>query len=414
MDWSLTTVALALIAVAAVSKRLSGSPITPAMVFVSIGLLVGPKVLDEINIASTSSTERALAEATLALVLFSDASSIDLRALRRGASVPLRLLGIGLPLTIALGALAAAVIFGELTFWEAVIVGVILAPTDAALGLAVVTDPRVPTRIRQGLNVESGLNDGICVPLLFAAVAAADVTSGISGGRTGTTLLFEEVGYGIVGGVAAALVVGAVVVYAGRRDLIQGEWSQVIPAAGAVLAYGTASALDGSGFIAAFVGGMVFRGVINRDPGEMNRLTEEVEDVLSGVTFLVFGAILLGPALGELSWDLVLYAVLSLTVVRMVPVAIAMLDAHPRLPTLGFLGWFGPRGLASIVFAVIVIEDSQLPHEHLIVLVVYLTVGLSVFAHGLTAAPLADRYADWFERHPRNQAPPMRTAHRRG
>ncbi len=407
MDWSLTTVALALIAVAAVSKRLSGSPITPAMVFVSIGLLVGPRVLDEINIASTSSTERALAEATLALVLFSDASSIDLGALRRGASVPLRLLGIGLPLTIALGALAAAVIFGELTFWEAVIVGVVLAPTDAALGQAVVTEPRLPTRIRQGLNVESGLNDGICVPLLFAAVAAADVQSGISGGRTGITLLLEEVGYGIVGGVVAALVIGAVVVYAGRKDLIAGAWRPVIPAAGAVLAYGTASALDGSGFIAAFVGGMVFRGVINRDPGEMNRLTEEVGGVLSGVTFLVFGAILLGPALGELSWELALYAVLSLTVVRMVPVAIAMLDFHPRLPTLGFLGWFGPRGLASIVFAVIVIEDSQLPHEHLIVLAVYLTVGLSVFAHGLTAAPLADRYADWFERHPRNQAPPM-------
>ena len=406
MDWSLTTVALALIAVAAVSKRLSGSPVTPAMVFVAIGLIVGPKVLDEINIASTSSTERALAEATLALVLFSDASSIDLRALRRGASVPLRLLGIGLPLTIALGALAAAVIFGELTFWEAVIVGVILAPTDAALGQAVVTEPRVPTRIRQGLNVESGLNDGICVPLLFAAVAAADVQSGISGGRTGATLLFEEVGYGIVGGVVAALVVGAVVVYAGQRNLIDGAWRPVIPAAGAALAYGTASALHGSGFIAAFVAGMVFRAVINRDPGEMNRLTVEVGGVLSGVTFVIFGAILLGPALGELSWELALYAVLSLTVVRMVPVAIAMLDSHVRLPTLGFLAWFGPRGLASIVFAVIVIEDSQLPHEHLIVLAVYLTVGLSVFAHGLTAAPLADRYGDWFERHPRKQAPP--------
>jgi sodium/hydrogen antiporter len=410
MDWSLTILALALIAVAAVSKRLSGSPITPAMVFVSIGLFVGPKVLDEIDITSTSSTERALAEATLALVLFSDASSIDLRALRRGASVPLRLLGIGLPLTIALGALAAAVIFGELTFWEAVIVGVILAPTDAALGQAVVTEPRLPTRIRQGLNVESGLNDGICVPLLFAAVAAADVTSGISGGRTGATLLLEEVGYGIVGGVAAALVIGAVVIYAGRRDLIDGAWRPVIPAAGAALAYGTASALDGSGFIAAFVGGLVFRGVIKRDPGEMNRLTEEVGSVLSGVTFVIFGAILLGPALGELSWELALYAVLSLTLVRMVPVAIAMLDSHDRLPTLGFLGWFGPRGLASIVFAVIIIEESRLPHEHLIFLAVYLTVGLSVFAHGLTAAPLADRYADWFERHPETGPPVIGSA----
>src|SRR5512132_754245 len=410
MEWSLTIVALALIAVATVSKPLSGSPITPAILFVSIGLLVGPKVLDEVSISSTSSTARALAEATLALVLFSDSSRIDLGALRREVSVPVRLLGIGLPLTIALGALAAGVIFGELTFWEAVIVGVILAPTDAALGQAVVTDPRVPGRIRQGLNVESGLNDGICVPLLFAAVAAADVESGISGGRTGITLLLEEVGYGIVGGVAAGLLIGAIVIYAGRRDLIEGAWRQVIPAAGAALAYGTAAALDGSGFIGAFVAGMVFRALIRRDPGEMNRLTEEVGSVLNGVTFIIFGAILLGPALGELSWELALYAVLSLTVVRMVPVAIAMFDSHPRLPTLGFLGWFGPRGLASIVFAVIVIEYSQLPHEHLIVLVVYLTVGLSVFAHGLTAAPLAGRYARWYQEHPREKAPPMESA----
>jgi NhaP-type Na+/H+ or K+/H+ antiporter len=307
MEWSLTIVALALIAVAAVSKPLSGSPITPAILFVSIGLLVGPRVLDEIDIASTSSTVRALAEATLALVLFSDASRIDLGELRREVSVPVRLLGIGLPLTIALGALAVA----------------------------------------------------------------ADVTSPISGGRTGTTLLLEEVGYGIVGGVAAALVIGAVVSYGGRRGLIDRALRPVIPAAGAALAYGTASALDGSGFIAAFVAGMVFRAVIKRDPGEMNRLTEEVEWVLSGVTFVIFGAILLGPAVGELSWDLAFYAVLSLTVLRMVPVAIAMLGTHARLPTLGFLGWFGPRGLASIVFA-----------------------------HGLTAAPLANRYADWSARHP--------------
>ena len=354
-----------------------------------------------------------MAEATLALVLFSDASRIDLGALRREVSVPLRLLGIGLPLTIALGALAAGVIFDVLTFWEAVIVGVILAPTDAALGQAVVTEPRVPGRIRQGLNVESGLNDGICVPLLFAAVAAADVESHISGGRTGMTLLLEEVGYGIAGGVAAGLLIGAIVVYAGRRDLIEGSWRQVIPAAGAALAYGTAVGLDGSGFIAAFVAGMVFRAVIKRDPEDVNRLTEEVGSVLNGLTFIIFGAILLGPALGELSWDLVLYAVLSLTVVRMIPVAIAMLGSHARLPTLGFLGWFGPRGLASIVFAVIIIEESQLPHEHLIVLAIYLTVGLSVFAHGLTAAPLANRYATGSRatpatRHRRWRAPGLR------
>ena len=410
MEWALTIVALVLIGVAAVSRRISGTPITPAILFVSIGLLVGPKVLGGIDVSSTSETVRALAEATLALVLFSDSSRIDFGALRRELSLPVRLLGIGLPLTIAAGAIAGALIFDQLSIGEAVILAVILAPTDAALGQAVVTEPRVPGRIRQALNVESGLNDGICVPLLFAAVAAADVGSQIADGRGAATLLLEEIGYGVIGGVAAGLLIGAVIVYAGRRDLIDGAWRQVIPAAGALLAYGTASALGGSGFIAAFVAGITFRAAIKRDPAEMNLLTEEVGSVLNGVTFVLFGAILLGPALGELSWQLALYAVLSLTVVRMVPVAIGMLGTHARMPTLAFVGWFGPRGLASIVFAVILIEESRLPHEHLIVLAIYLTVGLSVFVHGLTASPLAERYARWFEQHPRDKAPPMESA----
>ena len=380
------------------------------MVFVAVGLLVGPKVLGEIDLESSSGTVRALAEATLALVLFCDASRIDLGQLRREFGVPVRLLGIGLPLTIALGAVAAAVIFDRLSVEEAVILSIVLAPTDAALGQAVVTEPRIPGRIRQGLNVESGLNDGICVPLLFAAVAAADVESHISEGRDAATLLLEEIGYGAVGGVVGGLAVAAIVIYAGRRDLIAGQWRQVIPGAGAALAYGTAAALGGSGFIAAFVAGMTFRLALRRDPEDLNELSEQVGNVLNGVTFLFFGAILLGPALGELTWELALYAVLSLTLVRMLPVAIAMLGSGARRPTLAFLGWFGPRGLASIVFAVIVIEESNLPHEHLIVLAIYLTVGLSVLAHGLSAAPLADRYARWYEQHPRDKAPPMESA----
>ena len=234
--------------------------------------------------------------------------------------------------------------------------------------------------------------------------------SEISEGRSAGTLLLEEIGFGVVGGVAAGLLVAAIFLYAGRRDLIEGPWRQVIPAAGAALAYGIASGLGGSGFIAAFVGGMVFRAALRRDPHELNRLSEEVGEILSAVTFVLFGAILLGPALGELTWSLVLYAVLSLTLVRMLPVAIAMVGSRARLPTLGFLGWFGPRGLASIVFAVIVIEESQLPQEHLILLAIYLTVGLSVFAHGLSAAPLASRYANWFEAHPRDERPPMESA----
>jgi sodium/hydrogen antiporter len=401
MDWALAIVALTLLGVAAISRRLYGTPITPAIVFVVVGLLVGPKVLGEIDLESSSGTVRTLAEATLALVLFCDASRIDLGLLRREVGVPVRLLGIGLPLTIALGAVAAAVMFDRLTVEEALILAIVLAPTDAALGQAVVTAPRVPGRVRQGLNVESGLNDGICVPLLFAAVALADVESEISDGRSAATLLLEEIGYGVVGGVVGGLVVAAIVIHAGRRDLIAGQWRQVIPGAGAALAYGIASALGGSGFIAAFVAGMTFRLALRRDPDQINDLSEQVGNVLNGVTFVLFGAILLGPALGELSWNLVLYAVLSLTVVRMLPVVIAMLGTRARPTTLAFMGWFGPRGLASIVFAVILLEESNLPHEQTILLAIYLTVGLSVFAHGITAAPLAERYGRWYHAHPR-------------
>jgi len=410
MQWALAVVALALLGVATVSKRLSGTPITPAILFVALGLLIGPKALDGIDVSATSASVRVLAEATLALVLFSDASRIDLRALRRTAGVPERLLGIGLPLTIVLGTVGAAVVFRQLTLGEALVLGVVLAPTDAALGQAVVVDPRVPQSIRQGLNVESGLNDGICVPLLFAAVAVADAESDIAGGRGPATLLVEEIGYGVVGGVAAGLLIAAIVTWAGQRDMITPAWRQVIPAAGAALAYGLASGLGGSGFIAAFVAGMVFRGTLGRDPEELNQLTEEVGSLLNGVTFLLFGAVLLGPALAELTGPLVLYAVLSLTVVRMLPVATAMLGSRARGPTLAFLGWFGPRGLASIVFAVILLEESALPHEHLLVLAIYLTVGLSVMAHGLTAAPLARRYARWFQEQSQDEAPPIESA----
>jgi NhaP-type Na+/H+ or K+/H+ antiporter len=178
----------------------------------------------------------------------------------------------------------------------------------------------------------------------------------------------------------------------------------MVPLAGAALAYGTAVALHGSGFIGAFVAGAVFRAFAGDAVEEASRLSEEIGALLGGVTLLVFGAILLGPTLQHIDWQMCLYALLSLTVVRMLPVALSMIGSGARLPTVGFLGWFGPRGLASIVFALIVVEESKLPGEQTIVLTAYLTVGLSVFAHGISAAPLADRYARWFQAHPRRRA----------
>jgi NhaP-type Na+/H+ or K+/H+ antiporter len=378
------------------------------MVVVALGVLVGPLVLDDFTLGPTSSTVRSLAEATLAVVLFSDASRIRLRALRREAKVPIRLLGVGLPLTIVLGAVGALAVFGSLTLSEALILAVILAPTDAGLGSAVVTDKRLPQRVRQSLNVESGLNDGICVPLLLIVLATA---SGATGAQHPVHVIGEEIGYGLLGGVAGGGLGAAVLVIAGRRGLIDEAWRQIVPVASAGLAYGTAAALGGSGFIAAFIAGGLFGALAHEDAAGALQFTEETGALLNSVTFLVFGAVLLGPALEHVSWEIALYAVLSLTIVRMLPVAISLWGTRARAPTVLFMGWFGPRGLASIVFAVIV-EDSHLGHSGTILTTTYVTVGLSVLAHGVTAAPLVSRYADWRQtRHDDMEAMETQPAH---
>ncbi len=415
MHWGLAVVGLALLLVAAVSRRLSNTPITPAMVVVAIGVLAGPLVLDDLTVGPTSSTVRKLAEATLAVVLFSDSSRIDLRALRREASVPVRLLGVGLPLTIALGTLVALALFGSFSLSEALILGVILAPTDAGLGSAVVTDKRLPQRVRQSLNVESGLNDGICVPILLIVLA----TSSEAGGAVHPAqVIGEEIGYGLSGGLIAGALAAAIVNTAGARGLIDDAWRPIIPVAAAVLAYGIAEALGGSGFIAAFTAGALFGLIARENSAGTMRFTEETGALLDVVTFLVFGAVLFGPALEHVSWQIALYAVLSLTVVRMLPVALSLLGTGARGPTVSFIGWFGPRGLASIVFAVIV-EDTHQAHAATILTACYLTVGLSVLVHGLSAAPLVNRYAAWYraavgERQPAMESQPAHEHRARG
>ncbi len=401
MSWALPTIALVVLGYAAVSARLDGTSVTAPIVFTGAGLLLGANVLGIVEFSANGETVKLLAEATLAVVLFGDAARIDLRALRGEYGVPARLLGIGLPLTIAAGLGVALLVFGSLAWPEALVLAVILAPTDAALGQTVVTLPALPSRIRQGLNVESGLNDGLCVPVFTAAVALASAEAGLVSDQSAATLVAEAIGYGVVFGALGGAAAAAVVVVAGRRGLVQPAWLQVAPVAGAALAYTSADAAGGSGFIAAFVGGVVFGGLRRRMGGEVGYMVEELGALLGAATFVVFGAVLLEPALGDITWAVVAYAVLSLTVVRMVPVAIAMAGTGARRQTVAFLGWFGPRGLASIVFAVLLVEaQGELPHESVVLTTVFLTIGLSVLAHGVTAAPLGRRYAQWFGAHP--------------
>jgi NhaP-type Na+/H+ or K+/H+ antiporter len=404
-DWSLAIVAALVLVYAGLSRRLDRTDLTGPILFVGAGLVVGSEGLGWLDLRLGSSAVRALAEATLALMLFADASRIDILALRREVALPARLLGIGLPLTIVAGMAIVVGLFTQLTWPEALVLAIVLAPTDAALGQQVVTDPRLPVRIRQGLNVESGLNDGICVPLLFIALALAEAEDDAITVHSAVHLVVDEIGWGLVGGAIAGAAAAVILRVARQRNLVADHWVQVIPLSAAALSYGIAVALGGSGFIAAFVAGLLFGVLHGSLDGEITYLVDSGGQVLNAVTLIVFGAVALGPALHRVDWRILLYAVLSLTVVRMVPVALALAGLHARRPTVAFVGWFGPRGLASIVFVIIVLEGAQVPHVELLITIVVITVGLSVLAHGLSAGPLSDAYARWFAGRP--EPPPM-------
>jgi sodium/hydrogen antiporter len=390
--WSLAAISgvlLAFIALESVRPRL----LPPAFAFAVAGLIVGGEVLGWLDITPEASSLRLLAEATLALVLFSDASRIDLRALRNAVALPARLLGIGLPLTIVTGTVAAVLVFPDLSLPEAAALAIVLAATDAALGQAVVTDERLPTSIREGLNVESGLNDGLCVPALIIALTLADESAGALSGPEAGRVIAESIGYGVLMGVVAGI--AAAVVH--RRaatvgDEEQAQWRFLLTLVAAALAYGLAAPLGGSGFIAAFVAGLVYGAARGSRRYTTPLPAQDLGALLNALTFVVFGAAFLAPVIERATWSVALYALLSLTAVRMLPVAIATLGTGASLATVAYLGWFGPRGLASIVFAVIVVE-AAVPHTTTIVDATTLTVTASLVLHGLTATPLTKRYA---------------------
>ena len=387
---SLLAVAILLVIYGLIAKRLSRSVISAAMYFLAGGLLIGPSVFDWLDTPATSETVEVLAEFTLALVLFSDASRIRLSALRREAGLPLRLLGIGLPLTIVTGAVLGLVILPELLIAEAVVLAIILAPTDAALGQAVVSDHRLPQRIRQALNVESGLNDGICVPLLVIALAWADAEASALSASESIRVAAEAIGFGVVAGILVGAVMAFALRAAVRSNWTGGGWEQVITLGAAIASYALADWWGGSGFIAAFVGGLTF-GSLFKDHDEVSRLLEEAGGISNAITFIVIGAVLVFPLMDEVDLSVLAYVVASLTVVRMLPVAASLIGSRARPPTVLFLGWFGPRGLASLVFVVAVIDREGLPHTELIVTAALATVLFSVVAHGVSALPLTAR-----------------------
>jgi len=372
------------------SARLERFDVTAPIAFVLAGVLLTHGPLHPLGVTPSNETVKGLAETTLVLVLFSDASRVGLRDLRADAGLCLRLLGIGLPLTIGLGTVLALALFPGLSGWLALVIGAALAPTDAALGAGMMVNPAVPARIRRLINVESGLNDGIATPFVLIALAGAAVAEhekSIGPAEAVAELALGVLVGGVVGGVG-----GWLVKVARRRDWAAQGFAGPAVLALAACAYASSLALHGNGFIAAFVGGLAYRAMGGPRGERLVPFVEEAGGLVSLLVWLAFGAIAVVPALQELTWQTALYAVLSLTVLRMGPVALALVGGRLGRTAMLFIGWFGPRGLASVVFALLALEDLGPAVASRPVVVIAFTVLLSVVLHGITADPLARRY----------------------
>jgi len=370
------------------AARLGRVGLSSAIVFVAVGFAF-TQIFDVLHVPAEPELVKVVAEVTLVWMLFADASAVQLTDFRRDLMVYVRLLGIGLPLTILLGGLVAVALLG-FGVWPALLVGAALAPTDAALGASVMSDPTVPSRIRRVLNVESGLNDGIATPIVLVAIAGVAADEGI-GGVHGPGHALVALLVGLLVGVLVGGAGGVLIRHARRKRWLSEELSGPATLALALLAYTGTLLVDGNGFVAAFVGGLVFGNTAGPGGEKEAYFVEQSADLAAMISWLIFGALAV-PAIGHwFEWPVFGYALLSLTAIRMVPVALALLGSGFDRFSVAFIGWFGPRGLASVIFALLALEDLG-PAAQEVTATIALTVLLSVGAHGLTARPFATHF----------------------
>lgn len=387
------SLAICVFGYALISGRLRRSPITPPLFFVAAGFLFSRGALGIAHVDVTNGMVEAIATFTLVLVLFADASRIDLRTLVNDHILPMRMLVIGMPLVIALGAVIGHVLFPSFGLIGALVLATILAPTDAALGQSVLTDPGIPVRVRQAINVESGLNDGLALPgvaILVALQSEMSVGSLSAGGFGGLVLAQLTLGP------AAGVLVGTLGAYllnrASEAGLSNSGFDGMGTLALSLLAHAAAEAIGGNGFISAFTAGVSFGAMARDRCAPLIEFMETEGQLLTLITFFIFGAAMLPDAIPGVTPRVLVFSLLSLTVIRMVPVAISLLGSRLSFPTYLLLGWFGPRGLASILFALLIVEEAEIPYRSELLTVTVVTVALSVLLHGVTASRFARAY----------------------
>lgn len=396
MDVDILLIALAVLVFSLLAGRLGGTPLTMPMLFTGAGLLLGEHVLGIVDVGLDNEVVSVLAEITLVVVLFTDASRMHLGTILRQHTIALRLLVVGMPLVMLLGGLAGALLYPQLPLVTIALLAVALAPTDAALGQSFVTNDAVPRRIRQGLNVESGINDGLALPFLLVLIDLAHLQAGGFWHYVG--LFASMIGLGTLLGALTGWLGGKMLTWSTRYDWTTETTQRLGILSLAAVAYGAAESVGGNGFVAAFVAGLTV-GTTARSLLKATSIFAETEgQLLTLLTFLLFGAVVAGEVLSELTWQTAAYAALSLLVVRPLATAAALLGTRLSWSSVAFLGWAGPRGLASIVYAVLIMESGRITGAEEIFQVAAWTIVFSILLHGLSAAPLSRRYGNYADR----------------
>lgn len=389
----LAITALLFLLFGALSRRLETSVITAPMLCVLFGLIAGPLGFDWVSLPLDSDVITIVGEIALAVILFSDSSGVALKDLRTTWTIPARLLAIGLPLTMIAGTLAAMPLFPEVPLPWLGILACILAPTDAALGIAVVQSPVVPQAIRDSLNVESGLNDGFALPPILVLMALLGASHGGEAGAHHWALdAARELGLGALLGAVIGRVGGRLLDIAWQRGWMNETFIRLVAPGLAIFIFSSANLMSLNGFVAAYFGGLLL-GV--REPEFRNQLREFGEadgTQFSLFVFLIFGLMMLPIAAPLWDWRALAYALASLTVVRMLPVALSLIGTGLDRATVAFVGWSGPRGIASVLYLSLVIDRFGFQGQERLFSVIVLTVLLSILLHGASAAPSAERY----------------------
>jgi NhaP-type Na+/H+ or K+/H+ antiporter len=387
----LALIALLILVYSIFAEKIEKVSISGPMIFLVIGIALGPIGLKMISFSVGNEGYKLLSEVALALVLFTDASKANLKVLKSNYKIPARLLLIGLPLCIIAGILTGKVIFTEFSWIELAILATVLAPTDAALGEPVVNNKAVPSKIRTTLNVESGLNDGIVVPILFLLMAIYSIQNGEVTTAQGIMLFLEELGIGAAVGLGVTFIVVKLIILSLGKHWLEESWKPMLMITLSVGCFALAQGIHGSGFIACYVGGLLFGKMLDSEKIQFQKAADGTGKLLSLLVWIIFGAVVISEYYMFFSWEIVVYSILSLTLIRMIPMLLSLYKSGVTLYEAMFVSWFGPRGLASIVF-IIIVMGINIENNDTFALTAICTVFLSVFAHGFTASPMANAF----------------------